>query len=87
MRFFYGLWLIVYIVLALIYGWQDPINATRTLEAATIKPVQVGGIAWFACGAGDWYATRFVGTNSAGQTVSGEVCGGLLFKGSTVRFN
>lgn len=46
-----------------------------------------GGYSWFACSKDDFFATEFTAKNPAGNIVSGTVCEGLLFKGSTIRFD
>jgi hypothetical protein len=66
-------------------GCTNSSEAVRALSKAGYKDIQIGGWDMFACGKGDWYATKFEATIN-GQKTSGVVCSGLLFKSSTIRF-
>ena len=66
--------------------WTDEGGATKTLTDAGLTPVEVGGYGWFNGGAGDLYKTEFNAVNQNGTTVKGVVTHGLLFKGSTIRY-
>ena len=61
-------------------------ETARVLGANGMHNVKPGGHGWFACSTGDWSSTKFTATGVNGQTVSGVVCCGLLFKSCTVRF-
>lgn len=63
----------------------DPDGARKALLDDGVEPVEVGGYAWFSCGKGDVYATRFKGTRE-GRPIEGAVCSGW-FKGHTVRYD
>ena len=68
------------------HGVSDPLKAERTLTNAGYTDIKVGGSSWFACG-GDWYNTTYVAKSPGGQSVTGTVCSGFLFKNSTIRFD
>jgi len=70
----------------LLTGCTDPTKAIEVLEAQGFKNIQITGYNFFSCGKDDTYHTGFTATSQAGTSVSGTVCAGLLFKGSTVRF-
>lgn len=71
---------------AFVAGCTNVDRTESTLLDAGIRPINVGGYAWFACSEDDTFATKFVGTNREGRTVQGAVCLGL-FKGATIRFD
>lgn len=78
---------ILFIALALsLTACSNSSDAVRALQGSGYTNIQPGGYDWFACSKDDFYHTKFTATNPAGQTVSGTVCSGLLFKGATVRF-
>ncbi len=83
---YYAALLVVYLIASVFFGWSDPAGANKALQDSMITPSEVGGVSWFACGTGDWYATKFIGKNAQGRPVTGAVCEGLFLKGSTVRF-
>jgi len=62
-----------------------PEKATRTLEAAGYKSVEITGWRPFMASKGDFYSTGFKAIGQNGATVTGAVTGGLLFKGDTIR--
>ncbi len=72
--------------LALVTGCTDERTTTRVLQDQGYTNVKTDGLAWFSCGKGDWYATKFFATSPNGTSVEGAVCTGLLFKNSTIRF-
>lgn len=65
----------------------QPDSTIRVVTDAGYTNVQTHGYSWLACSKDDTYATKFTAVNSSGKTVSGTVCSGLLFKGSTIRFD
>lgn len=68
-------------------GCTDEDGATKALHSAGLKPVSVGGYAWFACDSkSDDFATKFTAVNAQGETVTGAVCSGWL-KGKTIRYD
>jgi len=75
-----------WLLASLIFGWTNVPEATRALRADNLTPITVGDTSWFKCG-DDWYATKFTAKNMRGDTVTGVVCSGLLFKATTVRFD
>lgn len=55
----------------------DEVTTRRVLEENNLKPVQVGGHAYFMCvKKGDMRATSFIATNDKGEEVKGAVCTG-----------
>lgn len=61
-------------------------DAERALSSAGYTDIKVQGYDWFGCSKDDFYHTKFVAKNPAGQYVKGTVCSGLLFKNATIRF-
>lgn len=47
---------------------------------------EVTGYRFFACSEDDWYHTGFRAVKD-GQTITGVICSGLLFKGATLRLD
>lgn len=82
MKFFIAL-----VVALLFTGCTQQDSTIRVVTDAGYTNVQTHGYSWFACSKDDTYATKFTAVNSNGKTVSGTVCSGLLFKGSTIRFD
>lgn len=72
---------------ALMFGFTDTSGSERVLKANGFTNITVGGYAWFSCGKGDWFQTKFEATSVNGTHVSGAVCRGLIFKNSTIRFD
>lgn len=64
----------------------DESTATRVLEFEGVTEIQFTGYDWFACSKDDTFHTGFNGVKN-GKKISGVVCSGLLFKGSTVRYH
>lgn len=62
-------------------------DAKRAIEAHGITNVEIGGYAFWGCSEDDKLRSKWTGIGSNGQPISGVICGGLLFKGYTVRFN
>ena len=71
-------------------GCTDEKGATKALHEAGLKPVSVGGHAWFYCavgrGSGDAFATKFTAKNVRGETVTGAVCEGYA-NGTRIRYH
>ena len=65
----------------------DAGGATQTLEKSGFENVQITGYNFLACSEDDFYHTGFKAENAKGQSVTGTVCKGLFFKGSTIRFD
>ena len=64
----------------------DPQGATKVLQANGYKNITITGYKWFN-GTKDFYNTGFVAVSPNGTTVSGYVSRGIIFKGSTIRFD
>jgi len=77
--------LLIILAAAIITGCTNKVEARRALEGAGYTNIQFHGYAWFMCGKEDTYATSFTATGPTGKPVSGAVCGGLIFKGQTIR--
>lgn len=61
-------------------------NASRSaLTKQGFTDIKIEGVAWWACGEGDSYATKFTAKNSNGMQVSGAVCCGVV-KSCTIRW-
>lgn len=71
---------------ALLFSCSDATEAERVLRENGYQNIQTQGYDFFKCGRDDWYATKFQATAPGGTEVTGTVCSGLLFKGSTIRF-
>jgi hypothetical protein len=63
-----------------------PSEAQRVLQEQGYTNIETGGYAWFSCGEGDHYQTKFTATSPSGHRVIGVVCSGLLLKSTTIRF-
>jgi len=64
-----------------------PDNARQILEQQGYTDIEITGWRPFMAGKDDSVSTGFEATAPNGQRVSGAVTGGLIFKGSTVRFD
>lgn len=64
----------------------DPSEATRVLSNEGYTEIQMTGYNMFACSEDDFYHTGFSAKNREGLVVTGTVCSGMLFKGSTIRY-
>jgi len=74
------------IALLLLTGCTSQQDAERALDGAGFTNIQMTGYNFMACSEDDFYHTGFVAKNPQGNTVSGTVCSGMLFKSATVRF-
>lgn len=75
------------VLLTLLFcGCTDPSATRSTLTKAGFTDITTTGYSSFVCGKDDSLATGFQAKNSRGETVTGTVCCGLLFKGCTIRF-
>ena len=85
-----GLAIVAIAVLVALAGCTDEKGATKALHEAGLKPVSVGGHAWFYCavgrGSGDAFATKFTAKNVRGETVTGAVCEGYA-NGTRIRYH
>lgn len=61
-------------------------DSENALRSSGYTEIHMTGWSPFVCGQEDTFATGFTAKNSAGSTVSGTVCCGLVTKGCTVRF-
>ncbi len=68
------------------HGISKPPLAEHVLTNAGYTNIRVGDSSWFACG-GDWYNNTFTAVSPGNTLVSGNVCTGMFFKLSTIRFN
>ena len=67
-------------------GCTKPDKATYILKRDGYEEIRITGYRFFACSRDDFYHTGFVARKN-GEIVNGVVCEGLLFKGSTIRFD
>ena len=72
--------------LMLFSGCTDDSNSVRTLRSAGYSNIKITGWEPFSCSEDDGFSTGFKATNPTGQTVTGVVCCGFVFKGCTIRF-
>lgn len=77
----------VSLVALAVAGCSRPSDAERALSGAGYTHVETTGWRFIGCGSSDWYHTGFLATGPTGKRVSGVVCSGLLFKGSTIRLD
>lgn len=73
--------------IAAVIGCTKPDRATRILEQQGYTEIKMHGYDLFNCSRDDIYHDKFTAKGPTGKPVSGVVCAGLLFKGSTVRLN
>jgi hypothetical protein len=84
MKHLFSIMFFVFVILAV--SCTHPKESQRVLEEQGYTDVDAGGYAWFACGQGGFYQTKFTATSPSGHNVRGVVCSGLLLKASTIRF-
>lgn len=75
------------LTLAALAGCTEPERATQVLAAQGYSEIQITGYDAFACSKDDTYHTGFTAKSPVGVRVKGVVCAGLMFKGSTIRFD
>jgi hypothetical protein len=73
------------LAVCVVAGCTDASTATRALEGAGYKDIQMTGYDWFACSKDDFYHSGFVAKGPTGRQVTGVVCSGLIFKAATIR--
>jgi hypothetical protein len=73
------------VIIPAIFG-VDPEGATKVLQANGYKNITITGYKWFN-GTHDFYNTGFDAVSPNGTNVSGYVSRGIIFKGSTIRFD
>lgn len=71
----------------LLSGCTDASNTSRILTQNGYTDVSITGYSWFMCAESDLYSTGFTAKSPNGRYVSGAVCSGMFFKGSTIRFD
>lgn len=76
---------IVTVMFAALAGCTSADSATKALQASGYTDVHITGYRFFGCGEDDWFRTGFRAKGANGQPIEGVVCGGLLFKGNTIR--
>lgn len=68
--------------------WQDKTGTEELLNSLGYNEVEFTGYGWFKCSDDDFYQTGFIVTDpSTEEQLSGTVCDGLIFKGSTIRWD
>lgn len=78
--------LLYFIPLVFLVGCTNTSDAERVLSSQGFTDIKYTGYDIFACSEDDFYHTGFTATSITGQHISGTVCSGLLFKGSTIRY-
>jgi hypothetical protein len=76
--------LLIAVALVAIGCTHSPNTAERLLQEEGVSSPTLQGHAWYGCGKGDDYATKFSGVKN-GKKVTGVICGGFL-KGNTIRY-
>lgn len=71
----------------LLAGCTDPTTAQKALDDLSFTEIQMTGWRVLTCGEGYFYHTGYSAKNPSGKVVTGAVCSGFLFKGSTVKFD
>lgn len=74
------------LIALLLSGCSSSNDAIKALKANGFNDIQTHGYAFFGCGQGDTFSTKFTAKNHNGQKVTGVVCSDWL-KGSTIRFD
>lgn len=77
--------LVAIAMVAALSGCYSSKDANRALDSAGYSNVEIHGRDWFACGEGDFYATKFTAVNPVGKPTQGAVCSGFIFKNATIR--
>lgn len=75
------------IVAILLTGCTQPERAGRVLLESGYTDIQLQGYDWMNCSKDDTYHDKFTAIGPSGRKVSGVVCSGLMFKGSTIRLD
>jgi hypothetical protein len=73
-------------LLIVIAGCTAPDKATQLLKAQGYTDIKITGYNFLGCSEDDITHTGFTAKTPAGITINGTVCGGMLFKGATIRF-
>lgn len=73
--------------LASLVACSNPDKATSSLTGAGYSKIEITGFRWTGCGKDDTYSTGFKAKGPTGVQVSGVVCSGMFFKGSTIRLD
>ena len=68
-------------------GCTQPDHAARILEQQGYTDIKMQGYDFFNCSKDDTYHDKFTAKGPTGKPVSGVVCAGLFFKGSTIRLD
>lgn len=76
---------LIFLCFLALFSCTNHDKAKSVLSGDGYENIEITGYDWFACSRDDFYSTGFVATKN-GKRVSGVVCSGLLFKGSTIRF-
>ena len=82
-----SLWWAVLVAMVLTSGCTQPQKAKQVVEGAGYSNVVITGWRPFAGSDDDTFKTGFRATDQRGKVVTGTVCSGLLFKGSTIRMD
>lgn len=64
----------------------SPEHSEVVLESAGFTRIQMGGYAFWGCGSGDTFHTRFRAAGPTGKKVTGVVCCGIA-KSCTIRID
>ena len=79
---------ILLFVLIVISSCTDVDSATKVIKSAGYHPIEIGGYSWLSCSDDDFYQTKFKAYSAdSSMIVTGCVCEGFWFKGSTIRLD
>jgi len=79
--------LVIAAIALLSAGCTQPDHALKVLESQGYTDIRMGGYDWLNCSKDDTYHDKFTAKGPTGKEVSGVVCAGLFFRGSTVRLD
>ncbi len=79
--------LLIPTALTILAGCSNPDSAVRALNGAGYTQIKITGWRFGMCSKDDTYSTGFEAKGPTGVPITGAVCEGLLFKGSTIRLD
>lgn len=81
-----GRFLLIILIVVSLYGCTNETKALDALRSGGFQDIQLTGYRFFACSQDDFYHTGFTIVKD-GRKLSGTVCSGIFFKGSTIRWD
>lgn len=80
-------YILVVVAALMIQGCTKPEKTTRLLQSQGFTDIQITGYRMFICSQQDTVSTGFKAKSINNENVSGSVCGGLILKGLTIRYD